>query len=519
MKQYDLLASNSNAVCDVCIIGAGAAGLYLATRLAAKGRSIVILEAGGRVCADAATIGIKPIFSGDVYQGAMMGRAFGLGGSTSRWGGLLVPHSKHDIRRGASNEFDPWRLIVARVEERINVVLSNLGFGHESDFDCLPKDKLGSVVKELKAQGLDTIAAQCLPFKRRNLSFLLKEHSTRKQNIQIFINAVTNAWKVDTSIKGQSIVNTVGAISSNGHTVEVKAKHVVVAAGAIESARILLEVDQSYAKPVIDKKAEVGCNLSDHLSCKIGDVVPSECGRIANLFRPKFVNGSMRSFRFIEEKPSIYEPRFFTHFVFDIKNPAFNVAKQMLTALQAKHFPNLSISQIVAGGAGFFAFAYSRYIRSDLFIPLGTPVSLQLDIEQVPMISNAVSLTDKIDRYGRPITKINWRVNDIDYNNIQQTSTNILKKWSKMQNGMPKLIPTIIDGNGSKPYDAYHPVGTCRLGVDNGAVVDTDLRVRGINNLWVLSTGVLPSAGTANPTLTMLCLGDELADRLILELN
>ena len=173
----------------------------------------------------------------------------------------------------------------------------------------------------------------------------------------------------------------------------------------------------------------------------------------------------------------------------------------------------------VAGGAGFFAFAYSRYIRSDLFIPLGTSVSLQLDIEQVPMISNAVSLTDKIDRYGRPITKINWRVNDIDYNNIQQTSTNILKKWSKMQNGMPKLIPTIIDGNGSKPYDAYHPVGTCRLGIDKGAVVDTDLRVRGINNLWVLSTGVLPSAGTANPTLTMLCLGDELADRLILELN
>ena len=81
------------------------------------------------------------------------------------------------------------------------------------------------------------------------------------------------------------------------------------------------------------------------------------------------------------------------------------------------------------------------------------------------------------------------------------------------------LIPMVTDGNGPKPHDAYHPVGTCRLGIDKGAVVDTDLRVQGTDNLWVLSTGVLPSAGTANPTFTMLCLGDELADRLILELN
>ena len=135
------------------------------------------------------------------------------------------------------------------------------------------------------------------------------------------------------------------------------------------------------------------------------------------------------------------------------------------------------------------------------------------------MISNAVSLTDKIDRYGRPVVTINWQVNDIDYANIQQTSTRILNKWPGTRGGMPDLMPMVTDGNGSKPHDAYHPVGICRLGIDKGAVVDTDLRVQGTDNLWVLSTGVLPSAGTANPTFTMLCLGDELADRLILELN
>ncbi len=521
MKQHDLLSSSvpiGDAVCDVCIIGAGAAGLYLATRLATKGQSVVILEAGGRVCSDGATLGVEPFFSGDVYSGATLGRAFGLGGSTSRWGGLLVPHSRHDVRSCESEEFDPWRLIVSKVEDRTNAVLSNLGFCHQSDFEHLPKDKLGRLFEILMAQGLDTIAAQFLPFKSRNFVYLLKGRSAGNQKIQIFLNAVSNTWRVDTAISGHSRVNTVGAISANGNTVMVKAQHVVVAAGAIESARILLEIKRSVA-PVISKTAEVGCNLSDHLSCRIADVKPTDYGRVASLFGPRFVRGCMRSFRFIENKAPSDAPRCFTHFIFDIDNPAFHLAKEALSALQAYRLPNVSVAQFVAGGAGLFSLAFSRYVRSVLFIPEGTPVHLQLDIEQVPMSNNAVSLTDEIDRYGRPVARINWRINDVDYANIQQTAARIVSKWPGLRGGLPDLAPVFIGGSGPKPHDAYHPVGTCRLGVDKGAVVDTHLRVQGTDNLWVLSTGVLPSAGTANPTFTMLCLGDELADRLTLELN
>ncbi|HXH29521.1 MAG TPA: GMC family oxidoreductase [Bacteriovoracaceae bacterium] len=522
MKQHDLLSSSEprvEAVCDVCIIGAGAAGLYLATRLAAKGQSVVILEAGGRVCSDAASLGVEPVFTGDVYPGATLGRAFGLGGSTSRWGGLLVPHSRHDVRSCEFEEFDPWRLIVSKVENRTNAVLSNLGFCHQSDFEHLPKDKLGGLFEILRAQGLDTIAAQFLPFNSRNLVFLLKGRSTGTQNIQIFLNAVSNTWRLDTAISGHSMVNTVGAISANGNTVMVKAKHVVVAAGAIESARILLEIKRSAVEPVISETAEVGCNLSDHLSCRIADFKPTDYRHVASLFGPRFIRGYMRSFRFVENKPPSDAPRCFTHFIFDINNPAFHLVKEALSALQAHRLPNVSVAQFVAGGAGLFSLAFSRYVRSVLFIPEGTAVHLQLDIEQVPMSINAVSLTDEIDRYGRPVARINWRINNVDYANIQQTAARILSTWPGPRGGLPDLVPVFIRGSSPKPHDAYHPVGTCRLGIDTGAVVDTHLRVQGTDNLWVLSTGVLPSAGTANPTFTMLCLGDELADRLTLELN
>ena len=52
------------------------------------------------------------------------------------------------------------------------------------------------------------------------------------------------------------------------------------------------------------------------------------------------------------------------------------------------------------------------------------------------------------------------------------------------------------------------------MGKNTEAVVDENLKVWGLENLWVVSTGVLPSAGSANPSFTMLCLADRLAEQL-----
>jgi choline dehydrogenase len=53
------------------------------------------------------------------------------------------------------------------------------------------------------------------------------------------------------------------------------------------------------------------------------------------------------------------------------------------------------------------------------------------------------------------------------------------------------------------------------MGSDDGAAVGLDLRVRGVDRLSVVSTAVLPSAGTANPTFSMLCLAEEFAESIL----
>jgi choline dehydrogenase len=61
--------------------------------------------------------------------------------------------------------------------------------------------------------------------------------------------------------------------------------------------------------------------------------------------------------------------------------------------------------------------------------------------------------------------------------------------------------------------DSYHhPVGTCRMGPDAGAVVDTELRVRGITGLRVADASVMLTIPNAHPAATVLAIAERAAD-------
>jgi choline dehydrogenase len=61
----------------------------------------------------------------------------------------------------------------------------------------------------------------------------------------------------------------------------------------------------------------------------------------------------------------------------------------------------------------------------------------------------------------------------------------------------------------------YHPVGTCRMGQDDLAVVDPDLRVRGVAQLWVADASVMPTLPVGNTNATAIMIGDKGADHVL----
>lgn len=61
----------------------------------------------------------------------------------------------------------------------------------------------------------------------------------------------------------------------------------------------------------------------------------------------------------------------------------------------------------------------------------------------------------------------------------------------------------------------FHPVGTCKMGIDNMSVVDTKLKVYGFNNLRVADASIMPNLISGNTNAPCIMIGERVADFII----
>ena len=499
--------------CGVCIVGAGAAGIYLASRLVSGGVDVVLMEGGGVRPGEGATVGFDSDFDLEPYEGATKGRFFGIGGTTGAWGGALLPYSNYDVMR--HDNHDAWCHIVDTVNTCTPSVLASLNYHHEGAFASIADDRIGLDSSTLTSAGIGTMSALWLPFRFKNLTFLLKRAFARTGRLRVFYNAVVKGDETEVFASvGGCRIGKLSAISRNGNELCVGASHFVFAAGAIESARLLLEMNSQGSQPVTSCPYSIGKYLSDHLSLAVADVSQSSTRRSLQRYAPFFRNGWMRNTRFVELCPPCESPRGFAHFVIDGRDTGFALARTVLSALQKRSMPRIAFNQLISGSGGLINLIMSRYLRSELYLSQDTLMNLQLDIEQCSSAANRITLGSRLDDFGRRIPVVSWQIQDIDWVNMRTTAERILSKWPSSMTGVPSLVPRKIASSLSKPHDTYHPTGICRMGTDSDAVTSFNLQVRGTDNLWLLSTGIFPSAGTANPTFSLLCFAEKLSASL-----
>src|SRR5690606_17577087 len=74
-----------------------------------------------------------------------------------------------------------------------------------------------------------------------------------------------------------------------------------------------------------------------------------------------------------------------------------------------------------------------------------------------------------------------------------------------------EVIEFAREGGGT----VFHPVGTCRMGSDAGAVVDSTLKVNGVTRLRVIDASIMPEMVAANSNATALMIGEKGAHHVL----
>jgi choline dehydrogenase-like flavoprotein len=130
-----------------------------------------------------------------------------------------------------------------------------------------------------------------------------------------------------------------------------------------------------------------------------------------------------------------------------------------------------------------------------------------------PNPDSRITLTDTLDPvFGQRQTRATWVLTDLDQKTYEKTTALYqasVKKLGGTVNFQPwSLVKSTLIVNG-------HHMGTTRMSIDpKVGVVDPNLKVHTMKNLYCAGASVFPSGGISNPTFTIIMFSIRLADYL-----
>ena len=521
----DLKRADSGSVkveTQVCIIGAGTAGIFLAQQLRKSAIRVVLLEAGDEVASSPENVDQYCIQKGIRYRGADYGRSFGLGGTSVLWGGQLIGLTPDDMAARPEVGCESWPIDYSEVAGQFPNVMQQLGLPSraydENWTELLKNYPLLSKLDE----DFELRLSSWLPFKTRNFSKVFADKLKSDTDLEVWLNASVTEFIQSSNMDTQRI-SAVQAQSVNGKIIVVHSNYVVICAGALESTRLMLALDESSEGKITSRGSPLGLNFSDHLSVTCGKFECRDWHRFNMQAAPVFTSGIMRTPRLELSSAAqrrLTLPSAFSHFTFVTHGgTGFDVVRNILRKRQGElQDLDFSPAMVWRVAKDVTTMAYWRGFHRRLWIPRKADLLLQLDIEQSPNRDSCLYLSDDRDELGRKRLVIDWRITQEDLYAIRTVAERFVKAWSRSQlreiANLHLALPDEFD-NYESLYEVYHPTGALRMGSSSRtSVVDANLMSWSFNNCYVSSTAVFPSAGSANPGLMHLALTSRLAEHL-----
>lgn len=531
---------------DLCIIGAGAAGIAIAQTFLGTAVNVCVIAGGGL----ASTRRNQELYSGR-FIGSLpfdpgISRMRVFGGSCNLWGGGCIPLSPMDMGRRDWVPHSGWPLSYAELEPYYRQARPFCGieahdFADGSFLAPPPREPLafddGALVNKI--------------FARSPVMFgeAYRSELDRAPNIQVLLHA--SLLELIASPAGASVQH-VRVGSLGGHAGVIRARHYVLACGAIENARLLLLSNATAPNGLGNDRDLVGRYFMDHPAGKLGTLFTDTPDRIARPYERHGGKGPAPAFPELCLSDEIQR----THRLLNgrvrplaVEGPVphgVRAIRQLRGKFRrAERGENARLEQQIhdalkfigaqdgddavettAGigtlalrlglGLGDIAKAFGRKL-TDKPVVESRQVDLIGYFEQAPNPDSRITLGDERDALGQRKICVDWQLTPLDRYTFRSAAMFFNTRLAALCQGQFQLEPWLNEGDDAVPgvRGTAHHMGTTRMDDDpHKGVVDSRCRVHGISNLHVAGSSVFPTGGWAFPTFTIAALSLRLAEDL-----
>jgi len=538
---------------DICIIGAGAAGITLARELRDRPEQVCLLESGGLDYEEQAQSLYAGENTGLPYFPLKESRGRYFGGSTNLWGGWSRPMDEIDFEHRPWMPYSGWCFSKAELDpyyERAQIACHLGPFEYDLDYwqEALAQQQRRQL--PFSTDRLATYLWQIIPPTHLRFGEAYRAEIEQASNITTYLHA--NVLEIETNDSAQAVTR-LRVASSDGKQFSVAAKVFVLATGGIENPRLLLASNQVQSCGVGNQHDLVGRFFMEHPYLISGKLQPSRqiplyAGRNCQIDDETFVATALGLSKDVQKREQIlnfaarlipYEEEW-VRAIIRLKRVGKPkpVGHEAFPKLQEhkeqrrKYFPTIKegnkhvetnliqdLATAIAHTDRIAAKAYSKLVNK--LVKKGSSAKLpqlcetHLIGEQAPNPDSRITLSRDRDKLGMNRVQLDWRLSPIDKYTIKRAQQLIAEEFERSGLGKMQIELGDDDASWRSLRGSYHHIGTTRMSNNpREGVVDEHCQVHGIHNLYIAGSSVFPTSGLSNPTLTIVALTIRLADRI-----